>query len=173
MELQLVTGLGPDFKSQYCRLIAKGYVEATALAQLKVEWMDFFEILSKDPEFRASIDEARKARADRWVDGIADSLNKKYEVTVERDGIVEVFERPPTKDELGRDKLHFEKMKFLAQADNPEKYAAGAKPKISVEFDMSDFKLLSVEDAHKVLSSDPFANYVEAESTPVKEDKNE
>lgn len=165
MELQLLKGLNPQFKSNYCRLIAHGYVEATALAYLEVEWMDFFELLSKDPEFRSSIEEARKARADRWVDRIAVSIDKVYETETEIDGKQVVMERPPTKDELGRDKLQFEKMKFLAQADNPEKYSAGAKPKLTVEFDMSDFKLLSVEDAQKVLTSDPFANVVDAEFT--------
>lgn len=158
MEHSLVKGLSPHFKSNYLRLIASGCVEKQALLILEVEWLDFFEICAKDPEFRADIEEARKSRADRWIDGIAESLSHKYTIdTVEADGTPVQIERPPTKDELGRDKLQFEKMKFLAQADNPEKYSPGAKPKINVEFDMTDFKLLNVADAAKVLINDPFA----------------
>lgn len=167
MEHSLVKGLNPNFKSNYLRLIAAGHVEKTALAILEVEWLDFFEVCSRDPEFRANIDDARKSRADRWVDRIAESIDKKYEIaTTDDEGKPVTIERAPNKDELGRDKLQFEKLKFLAQADNPEKYAAGAKPKINVEFDMTDFKLLNVADAAKVLINDPFApKTIEAEFT--------
>lgn len=165
MELQILKGLGPQFKTNYVRLIASGCVEATALATLQVDWLDFFEVCAKDPEFRSDIEEARKLRADRWIDSVAMSLSKKYMVEIERDnGEIEKHERPPNKDEIARDKLEFEKLKFLAQADNPEKYSAGAKPKINIEFDMSDFKLLSTQEASKVLANDPFAKaVVEAE----------
>lgn len=166
MENNIVKGTSPTFKSDYLRLIASGQVETNALKILEVDWIDFFEVCSKDPTFRANIDEARKQRADRWVDEIAESLTHKYYDRGDIEGVVTEIERPPNKDELGRDKLHFEKRKFLAQADNPEKYSQGAKPKISVEFDMSDFKLLSMDEAKKVLHADPFAmNAIEAEYT--------
>lgn len=176
MELQVKKVLGPNFKTNYVRLIASGHVESTALSALEVEWIDFFEVCAKDPEFRADIEEARKLRADRWVDDIALSLSKKYHITIEKHddqgAYIEQLERAPTKDELGRDKLQFEKLKFLAQADNPEKYSAGAKPKIQIEFDMSDFKLLSTQEASKVLANDPFAkNIIEAEILKDKEDE--
>lgn len=174
METSLVKGLSPYFKSNYLRLIAAGHVERTALAVLEVEWLDFFEICAKDPEFRANIDDARKSRADRWIDGIAESLDQKYFFEGPDDpetGKPTVIERAPNKDEIARDKLNFEKMKFLAQADNPEKYAAGAKPKINVEFDMSDFKLLNIAEAAKVLINDPFAKpTVDAEFTSTEKD---
>lgn len=171
METSLVKGISPYFKSNYLRLIASGQIEKTALEILEVDWIDFFEICSKDPEFRANIEDARKSRADRWIDGIAESLDKKYLVDMGEDatGAKVYAERAPNKDELGRDKLQFEKMKFLAQADNPEKYAAGAKPKINVEFDMTDFKLLNVQEAAKVLINDPFARPIDAEFTESKE----
>jgi len=167
--MELIKGLTPDFKDNYIRLIASGHVERTALAFLQVEWFDFFEMCSKDPEFRAGIDAARKARADRWVDGIADSLNKIYEVEIEKDGITTKYERPPNKDELGRDKLQFEKMRFLAQADNPEKYAQGGKVKVAVDIDMSDFKLLSPQESIKVLNNDPFNKMAVIDAEIVKE----
>lgn len=163
MEHQLVKGLSPQFKSNYIRLIASGYVESTALSFLEVDWIDFFEVCAKDPQFRSDIDEARKARADRWIDDIALSVNKVYEIEIEVDGKRVTAERPPNKDELGRDKLQFEKRKFLAQADNPEKYAVGAKSKVSIDFDMSDFKLLTPQEASKVLQNDPFAIDVQFE----------
>jgi hypothetical protein len=171
MEKSLTKGIGAAFKPNYLRLIAAGHIERTALDVLKVEWLDFFEICAKDPEFRANIEEARKSRADHWIDNIAGSLAKKYEIEIETDeGTIKV-ERAPNKDELGRDKLNFEKLKFLAQADNPEKYSPGSKPKINVEFDMSDFKLLSVSEAATVLTKDPFARLpdVEAEVVEKKE----
>lgn len=176
MEFQLVKGMNPQFKNNYLRLIAAGQVEKNALVILGVDWLDFFELCAKDPEFRTDIETARKARADRWVDGIAESLDKKYHFEGPENpetGIAPMIERPPNKDELGRDKLNFEKMKFLAQADNPEKYATGGKSKIALEFDMSDFKLLSTAEAAKVLSNDPFARpTIDAEFTS-KENKDD
>jgi hypothetical protein len=169
MENSLVKGISPHFKSNYLRLIATGHVERVALEILEVDWIDFFEVCAKDPQFRTDIDEARKSRADKWVDKIAESINHKYTTEVQdAEGKTQVFERPPNKDELGRDKLTFEKLKFLAQADNPEKYASGAKPKLSVEFDMTDFKLLSMDEAKKVINADPFANpnVIEAQIVP-------
>jgi len=159
METSLTKGLSPAFKTNYLRLIAAGYVEATALAFLEVDWLDFFEICSRDPEFRNQIDDARKSRADQWVDRIAQSLDKKYMIEVPgEEGRPPIRqERPPNKDELGRDKLDFEKLKFLAQADNPDKYATGAKTKVNVDFSMEDFKLLPVAEAAQVLANDPFA----------------
>lgn len=171
MESQLVKGIHPGFKNNYLRLIASGHVEATALAVLEVEWLDFFEVCAKDPEFRANIEEARKHRADHWIDDIALSLTQKYETETEVNGEMIRTERPPSKDEIARDKLHFEKRKFLAQADNPEKYSPGAKPKINVEFDMTDFKLLSMEEAKKVLINDPFAKATVVEAEVVEEKK--
>lgn len=164
---QLTTGLSPNFKERYLRLIASGYIERTALQFLQVDWLDFFEICSRDPEFRVQIEEARKSRADHWVDKIADSLDKEFTSEVETDQGLQVVVRPPTKDELNLEKLNFDKLKFLAQADNPERYSTGGKAKLSVEFDISDFKLLSVNEATKVLANDPFADVIEAEVTEV------
>lgn len=166
METSLVKGLNPLFKTNYLRMIAAGHVERTALLFLEVEWLDFFELCAKDPVFRSQIDDARKNRADRWIDDIAESIQKQYFTTIEVEGIETKFERPPTKDEIAKDKLDFEKRKFLAQADNPEKYAQGGKVKVAVEFDMQDFKLLDIVEAQKVLSKDPFA--IDAEFSEVK-----
>lgn len=166
MEHNLVKGLYPEFKRDYLRLIALGQVETNALKTLSIDWYDFFELCARDPQFRTDIDEARKSRADKWVDRIAISIDKKYYSMVEG---VEV-ERPPVKDELGKDKLDFEKLKFLAQADNPDKYSGGMKPKIDINFDMTDFKLLPPEEALRALKNDPFA--IEAEII-VKETKDE
>lgn len=175
--MELVKGLGPQFKNNYLRLIAAGHIESSALACLEVDWIDFFELCSRDPEFRANIEQARQKRADVWVDRIAGSLDKKYtfEDGVDASGRPIFRERAPTKDELGRDKLEFEKCKFLAQADNPEKYAQGAKPKVQVDIDLKDFKLLSPQESIQVLNSDPFNKMVtiETDFEPVEEKKDE
>jgi len=172
MEISLVKGLGPTFKQNYLRLIAAGAIEKNALDILEVDWLDFFEICSKDPTFRSNIDDARKVRADRWIDGIAESLDKVYYLEVKNPETNEIkqYERPPSKDEIARDKLHFEKMKFLAQADNPEKYTPGVKLKLPSEFDMADFKLLSIEEAKTAIHNDPFAMAIEAEIVEDKSD---
>lgn len=172
MDKSLTKGVGPWFKPNYLRLIAAGHIERTALEVLEVEWLDFFEICARDPEFRANIEEARKNRADHWVDRVADSIDKKYYIEVENpeSGVVVRTERAPSKDEIARDKLTFEKLKFLAQADNPEKYSPGSKTKINVDFDMTDFKLLPVAEARQVLINDPFAPpAIEAEFTESKD----
>jgi len=152
--MEMIKTLGAEFKQNYLRLIAAGYIESAALSMLETDWIDFFELCSKDPNFRDDIDTARKARADRWVDRIALSVDKEYSIVLP-DGNRLI--RPPNKDENSRDKLEFEKLKFLAQADNPDKYGQSAgKTKIDLSLDLSEFKLLSPQESIKALNNDPF-----------------
>jgi len=171
MELQ--KSLGSEFKSQYVQLIASGHVESTALKALETDWLDFFEVYARDPEFRNEIEKARESRADKWIDDIAISLTEKYYTKNPDTGAIE--ERPPLKEELSRDKLFFEKRKFLAQADNPDKYGnmGGGKNKVSVAIDLSDFKLLTPQESIKVLNSDPFNKMVAIEAEFTEETKSE
>lgn len=163
--MEMVKVLNSEFKKKYLMLIASGHTERTALQTLDVEWIDFFELCSKDEKFRKEIDDARRSRADRWVDGIADSLSQEYTIRGP-DGTE--FVRPPTKDENARDKLKFEKMKFLAQADNPDKYGQSAgKKQIDIDIDLTKFQLLSPQESIQVLNSDPFNKMVTIDVTPI------
>lgn len=130
------------FKNAYVKAIASGGTEAKILKVMSVDWLDFIEILADDPQFRKDIDEARKHRAEVWVDKIVDSLDPTLDVQA---SLVPSL------------KLEFEKLKFLAGADNPERYgnaARGAKVDVSVDF--KQFQLLPAKEALKVLQEDPF-----------------
>lgn len=159
-----------QFKSDYVRLISQGHTEGTALQKLEIDWLDFFELCAKDSDFRKDIDNARKARAEIWVGKIMDSVESQF---IDVDGVK--VERIPGKDETAHRKLQFEKLKFLAKADNPERYGEAAGSKNKVEINLNDFKLLTPQESIKVLNNDPFNKMVtfEAEVTPTttKEEK--
>jgi hypothetical protein len=165
MELSLPV----QFKDKYLKLIAAGKSESIALRTLGVDWMDFFELCAKDPDFRKDIDNARKARAEVWVSKIVESVEPKY--LKDSHGNPTEVERIPSKDETMYRKLQFDQLKFLAKADNPERYgdAGGSRP--TVEINLNDFKLLSPQEAIKTLNNDPFNKLVtiEAETSTPKE----
>lgn len=130
------------FKNDYIKAIASGDTEAKILKRMKVDWMDFIEILADDPQFRKDIDEARKHRAEVWVDRIVGSLDA---------------EEPVQASQVPALKLEFEKLKFLAGADNPDRYGTAAKgAKVDVNVDFKQFQLLAPKEALKVLQEDPF-----------------
>lgn len=153
-----------DFKSNYVRLISQGYTEGKALQVLEVDWLDFFELCAKDEDFRKGIEDARKQRAEVWVGKIMDSVDPKF---IELDDGTKV-ERIPGKDETAHRKLEFEKLKFLAKADNPERYGEAAGKGNKVEINLNDFKLLQPSEAIKVLNNDPFNKMVTFDAEVVK-----
>lgn len=178
MENPIKSVLSGDRKGNYIRLIAAGHVESSALRVLDWDWLDFFEACALDPQFTKDIERARETRADKWIDGIAESLDKKYYIEERReDGSVIQHERAPTKEETARDKLHFEKRKFLAQADNPKKYGSvSGKMNVDVEVDLKNLKLLPPDEAIKVLQNDPFAKkpkIIEVETKEITDGKEE
>lgn len=135
------------FKSEYIRRIAQGFTESVALKSLNVDWLDFFEMLADDPQFRKDIDEARKHRAEVWIARIAESVDAGNDPLVP----------PPSASEIPAMKLEFEKLKFLAGADNPERYGNAAKTaKVDVSVDFKQFQLLPPKEALRVLQEDPF-----------------
>jgi hypothetical protein len=143
------TTLPVGFKTSYIKKIASGYSESKALKEMDVDWMDFFELCAKDPDFRKDIENARKARAEVWVGKITDDVTS---------------EEPLAASEIPAAKLRFEQLKFLAKADNPERYGEkGGGP--SVQINMGDYSLLSPQDAIKVLNNDPFNKMVTIETT--------
>ncbi len=161
-----------EFKEIYVRRIASGEWESRILKDLDWEWIDFHELCAEDPEFRRKIDEARKGRAEKWVERIAGSMNPMRE-----DEFGEMVPVPIAPSEVPILKLEFEKLKFLAQADNPERYSPTGKPsKVDVNIDLNQFKLLTPQESMKVLASDPFSRVTMVDGVEVqakKEDKDE
>jgi hypothetical protein len=139
-----------DLKAKFLELTAEGNIEARTLDLLDISRGLFVRLCIEDPEFVKNIEEARKARAEFWVSKIAVDIDKDFD-----------------KDEIPNQKLKFEKLVFLAKADNPERYGTG-KTKVDISLDLKQFKLLPPEEAVKALTADPFA--IEAEFVEVKDE---
>lgn len=128
-----------ELKSKYLDLISNGYTETVALKQLSFPKALYIKLLVEDLDFIADVEKARKLRADFWVSKIAETVDHDY-----------------SKDEIGSERLKFDKLQFLAKADNPDKYGNNTK-KLDVNIDIKQFKLLPPDLALKSLQSDPFA----------------
>lgn len=136
-----------ELKSKYIELISQGYVEKVALETLNFPRGMYLRLLMEDTDFNISVENARKVRADFWVAKIAQDIDTDYE-----------------KDEIPNQRLKFDKLQFLAKADNPDKYGNNSKSKLDINIDLTQFKLLPPEEAMKALNSDPFApKIIEAE----------
>ena len=141
-------------KEQYLELILQGYVENAALEESKLPKHIYLKLLLNDDDFVKSLSEARKLRADIWVSKIVQDIDKEY-----------------TKDEIPNQRLKFDKLQFLAKADNPEKYGSNTK-KIDINIDLAQFRLLPTDVAMKALSEDPFApKTIDAEYVEIDEDE--
>jgi hypothetical protein len=121
-----------------------------ALKQLSFPKALYIKLLVEDLDFIADVEKARKLRADYWVSKIAETVDHDY-----------------SKDEIGSERLKFDKLQFLAKADNPDKYGNNSK-KLDVNIDIKQFKLLPPDLALKSLQSDPFA--IEADFVELKDE---
>jgi len=121
-----------------------------ALKQLSFPKALYIKLLVEDLDFIADVEKARKLRADFWVSKIAETVDHDY-----------------SKDEIGSERLKFDKLQFLAKADNPDKYGNNSK-KLDVNIDIKQFKLLPPDLALKSLQSDPFA--IEADFVELKDE---
>jgi hypothetical protein len=139
-----------ELKSNYLDLISNGYTETVALKQLSFPKALYIKLLVEDLDFIADVEKARKLRADFWVSKIAETVDHDY-----------------SKDEIGSERLKFDKLQFLAKADNPDKYGNNSK-KLDVNIDIKQFKLLPPDLALKSLQSDPFA--IEADFVELKDE---
>jgi hypothetical protein len=139
-----------ELKSKYLDLISNGYTETVALKQLSFPKALYIKLLVEDLDFIADVEKARKLRADYWVSKIAETVDHDY-----------------SKDEIGSERLKFDKLQFLAKADNPDKYGNNSK-KLDVNIDIKQFKLLPPDLALKSLQSDPFA--IEADFVELKDE---
>lgn len=140
-----------ELKTKYIELIVNGYTENVALEKLQFNKGLYIKLLVEDRDFVKNLEEARKIRADFWVSKIAETVDFDY-----------------SKDEVGSERLKFDKLQFLAKADNPDKYGNNNK-KVDISIDLKQFKLLKPDEAVKALAADPFA--IEAEYTEVRIDK--
>lgn len=128
-----------ELKEKYLELISDGHTETVALQKLQFPKALYLKLLLEDIDFAQDVEAARKLRADFWVNKIA--------ATVDMD---------VSKDEVGSERLKFDKLQFLAKADNPDKYGNNSK-KVDINIDLGKFKLLPPEEALRSLSADPFA----------------
>ena len=136
-----------ELKSRYLDLISNGYTENVALQTLNFPKALYLRLMVEDYDFITEIENARKARADFWVGKIIDTIDQDV-----------------AKDEVGSERLRFDKLQFLARADNPDRYGNNSKSKVDVNIDLGQFKLLPPDEALKALSNDPFApKIIEAE----------
>lgn len=140
-------------KEKYLELILQGYVENAALQKANFPKHIYLKLLLNDDDFVKNLNEARKLRADVWVSKIVQDIDVKY-----------------TKDEIPNQRLKFDKLQFLAKADNPEKYGSNTK-KVDINIDLSQFRLLPTDAAMKALSEDPFApQVIEVEFTDIEDE---
>lgn len=141
-----------ELKSKFLELTAEGNIESRVIDLLGLTRGQFVKICIEDPDFIRNIDEARKSRAEFWVSKIAESVDKDFD-----------------KEDIPSEKLKFDKLMFLAKADNPERYG-GNKSKIDISLDLKQFKLLPPDEAVKALTNDPFA-IVEADFVEIKQEE--
>lgn len=137
-----------DLKKSFLDLTSSGNIEAKALETLNLTRGQYIKMYLDDPEFAKQIEEARKSRAEYWVSKIANSI----------DDVIDAKDVPS-------EKLRFDKLQYLARADDPDRYGSNSKSKIDISLDLKQFKLLPPDEAVKALANDPFA--IEAEFTEV------
>lgn len=144
-----------QLKKSYLDLIARGYAETKALDLVGLPYSLYLRFLQEDPNFVSDLDLSRKSRADFWVSKI-----------------IEEVDHIPDPKEVGGERLKFDKLQFLAKADNPDKY--GKNSKTDIHIDLGQFKLLPPEEALKALKDDPFAivdaDFSEVTDNPKDED---
>jgi hypothetical protein len=139
-----------ESKKRYLDLICNGYSETKALEESQLPKHLYIKLLLEDMDFISEVESARKVRADFWVSKISESIDDEIE-----------------KDQVPSARLTFDKLQYLAKADNPERYGNNSK-KVDINIDLKQFKLLPPEEALKSLAMDPFA--IEVDYTEVPED---
>lgn len=128
--------------TEFLELISSGMTEPRALAHLGFKRPTYTQLLLKDADFKELVEQAKKARADVFYEKIVDSVDKVLE-----------------KDEVASAKLRFEKLKYVAAMDNPDKYAEKSKHQHDINVNIfQEMKELSISDTKAILHSvNPFA----------------
>jgi hypothetical protein len=134
-------------QDELCLLISNGISEEDACAQAVVPYCDFLAAEFTDANFFNKLKSAFTKRADHWAHKVMKDIDE-----------------TPTKDEAPGKKLQFEKLKWLAKIDNPEKYGEKVTNTMDVTHNINiSVKNMSVADAKKILNDDPFSIPLEAE----------
>jgi len=107
-------------------MIAGGADEQTVCDHFKVKRGTFVQWIIQYPQFESAVKEARKQRADSFRSIIQDRM---YADELDEDDTPtgKKIMRTLYKDEVPGEKLIFEKLKWLAEMDNPEKYGTKVK----------------------------------------------
>lgn len=141
-------------REEFLELISAGMTEPRALGHLGFTRPTYTQLLIRDPDFKEQVELAKKARADVFYEKIIDTVDEEYE-----------------KNEVPSAKLRFEKLKYAAAMDNPDRY--GEKSKHTLDINMNIFqemKELPASHAKAILEGvNPFA-VVEAEFKEVEEE---
>lgn len=145
--------LDPSKKNQFLALIATGKSEKQALLELDITYGEYLLFLASDSTFDEEINQARKRRGDVWFHTIIEELDSCYDV-----------------DEVSLYKLKFDKLKYLAAMDNPEKYSEKVKDN-KVEINFGEYKQLSNKEMKEIIEQDPFAIDAEFEEVETKEEE--
>lgn len=138
-----------EIKDKYLELISSGLTESKALEESGLKKSTYIRLLLDDSDFTKSVELARKHRAEHWIEKIADDHAIHWE-----------------KGDTPGAKLIFDKLSYLAKADNPDRYGGSGKG-ISVSVNLGEFKMLPPDEARKALANDPFA--LEAEFKTIDE----
>lgn len=151
-------------KEEFLELVSNGQFDHEALATInsklpankQFQKATFIQLMVKDAEFKDAVDQAKKARADKWFEDIGRSVGREIE-----------------KEEVPAEKLKFEQRKYLAAIDNPDKYAEKRKTEIDLNVNIfQEMKDLPAAEARKLLQSvDPFNMPIEAEFTAASEEE--
>lgn len=137
----------PELVTELLSLVSQGIPIDDAVAQLAIPASHFaiYEMMS--PTFLALHREALKKRADHWA-------NK----------VIRTVDEVVTKEEAQGKKLQFEKLKWLAEMDNPDKYGKKTNTTVDIQHNIQfSVKNMSVSDAKKILNDDPFSIPLEAD----------
>lgn len=119
-----------------------------------VPYSDFSAAELMDGKFQEKLKNAERKRADHWM----------HKVVSDIDTVV-------GKDEAPGKKLQFEKLKWLAKIDNPEKYGDKVSTSIDIQHSIQiSTKNMSVADARKILAEDPFSVPLEADYRVLEEE---
>lgn len=139
--------------SEFIELISSGMTEPRALAHLSIPRPTYTQLLLKDADFKERVELAKKARADIFYEKIVDSVDEELE-----------------KAEVPGAKLRFEKLKYAAAIDNPDKYGEKSKHQIDLNLNIfQEMKELPAAEAKAILAGiNPFA--IEAEFKHVEEE---
>lgn len=141
-------------QEELCRLIANGEMdEEEACHQVAIGLTDFSFMKFQSPEFVDRLDQAYKKRADHW--------HKK---------VMKSADDIPDKEFASGAKLQFEKLKWLAEIDNPDKYGKKSSTTVDINHNIHlSMKKMTTAEALKILQEDPFA--IPAECTVIEEEQ--